>query len=445
MSVRYSGSSADAIAFSIESAIRSGELAASEGLPAIRALAGQLEVSPATVAAAYRSLRERGVVETAGRHGTRVRRRSTLTPRSALLPEVPAGVRDVSHGGPDPRVLPGLARHLRALSVRPVSYERVGPLPDVLERAVDRLGDAGLDVPAATFTSGALDGIERVLGAHLAPGDAVGVEDPGWGNLLDLIAAMGLRPIGIPVEDDGPGEAGFGAALAQRVRAVVLTTRAHNPTGARLTERRADRLRSLLASYPEVLVVEDDHSAELSTPGEPVVTLTRSVRTWAYVRSVSKPYGPDLRMATVAGDEDTIARVEGRLRLGPGWVSTMLQRLVATLWDDAAVTRAVHRAGASYAERRDGLVAALTARGVPAFGRTGLNVWVPVPDETTVVTQLRDTGWAVAPGAAFRVAAPPGIRITVSDLDTADIDPLSTHVMAAVDRAGSGRLGSLTR
>lgn len=426
---------------SIEAAVRAGELTAGESLPAIRSLAEQLGVSPATVAAAYRSLRGRGIVETAGRHGTRVRRRSALTPRYALLPEVPPGVRNLAHGGPDPRLLPGLARQLRLLSVSPVGYERVGPLGEVLELAGERLAADGLEAPALTFTSGALDGIERVLGTHLAPGDAVAVEDPGWGNLLDLIAALGLRPIGVPVDDEGPQAQAFERALANNARAVVITTRAHNPTGARLTAKRAAALRATLKSHPDVLVVEDDHSAELSAAGEPLITVTGVTPAWAYVRSVSKSYGPDLRMATVAGDEDTIARVEGRLRLGPGWISTLLQGLVANLWVDEGVERTVRKASAAYAERRDGLVEALAGRGVPAVGRTGLNVWVPVPDETMVVTLLRDAGWAVAPGAAFRISAPPAVRITVSDLDVADLVPLGVEIAAAVDRAGSGARG----
>ncbi|MGC1215130.1 MAG: GntR family transcriptional regulator, partial [Micromonospora sp.] len=79
----------------------------------------------------------------------------------------------------------------------------------------------------------------------------------------------------------------------------------------------------------------------------------------------------------------------------------------------------------------DGLRAALAARGVAAYGRTGINLWVPVPDETVVVTALRDAGWSVAPGALNRIAAGPGVRITVSPLDEADVVPLADAVARA--------------
>ena len=82
---------AEAIASDVEAAISAGALAPGAELPPIRELAGQLGVNANTVAAAYRLLRQRGAVETAGRRGTRVRNRPATTPRSLRGIAVPAG------------------------------------------------------------------------------------------------------------------------------------------------------------------------------------------------------------------------------------------------------------------------------------------------------------------------------------------------------------------
>ena len=63
----------------------------------------------------------------------------------------------------------------------------------------------------------------------------------------------------------------------------------------------AEWLRAVLARHPETLVVEDDHAAELA--GVPLSPLAGTTSAWAFVRSLSKPYGPDLRLAVLAGDE----------------------------------------------------------------------------------------------------------------------------------------------
>jgi DNA-binding transcriptional MocR family regulator len=427
----------------VEAGVRGGDLPPGGELPPVRVLAASLGLSPATVAAAYRTLRQRGVIETAGRRGTRVRPRPPVTgARTARWLPVPPGVRDLSAGDPDHRLLPDLAPHLRRLAGRtgaPVGYRAGGALPELVALARDRLAADGLPLSGAaiTVTGGALDGIERLLGAHLRPGDQVAVEDPGWANLIDLVAALGLAPIGVPVDEQGPTPAGLRRALAAGARAVVVTTRAHNPTGAAVTGERAAALRAELAAHPHVLVVEDDHAAELA--GVRLHPLAGATGDWAFVRSVSKPYGPDLRLAVLAGDEATVARVEGRLRAGTGWVSTLLQRLVVELWRDRRVAAGVAEARESYQRRRTALREALAGRGLAAHGRTGINVWVPVPDETRAVTGLRDAGYAVAPGSLYRLASGPAIRITVSPLDEADIPALADAVATATaSRAGPG-------
>ncbi|MEU8002937.1 aminotransferase class I/II-fold pyridoxal phosphate-dependent enzyme [Catellatospora sp. NPDC049111] len=432
MTVRYpiTGGTATAIASCVEEGIRRGALAPGDALPSVRALAEELAISPATVAAAYQRLRDRGIVVTAGRHGTRVRPVTPIaTGRAARA--VPEGVRDLSDGEPNPALLPELAPVLRrvadsfAAGAAALRYADGGPLPELLEQARTRL--TGLpDGAAYTLVNGALDGIDRLLGARLRPGDRVAVEDPGWAALLHLIAAHGLVPVSMPVDDDGPLPDGVRAAVAAGARAAVITTRAQNPTGGAVSAERAALLRPLLR---DVFVIEDDHAGELAAvPSHPVA----GGAYWAYVRSASKPYGPDLRCAVLAGDPETVSRVEGRLRLGPGWVSGLLQRTLLELWRDPAARRAVAAAGWVYDERRDALVAALRGRGVAASGRTGINVWVPVPDETGAVTALRDAGFAVAPGHVFRTATGPGIRITIATLRAEEVEPLAAAVAAAV-------------
>jgi DNA-binding transcriptional MocR family regulator len=191
---------------------------------------------------------------------------------------------------------------------------------------------------------------------------------------------------------------------------------------------RARALRSVLREHPRTLLIEDDHGHRIvDLPLHPLAGTTHH---WALVRSAAKAYGPDLRLAVLTGDAVTLDRVRGRQGLGPGWVSRITQRAVARLWADGSVdTPAV---AAAYGRRRDALLGALADRGIAAYGRSGMNVWIPVPDETGAVARLLQAGWAVAPGARFRVSAPPGVRITVSTLGEGDVEPLADAVASAL-------------
>jgi DNA-binding transcriptional MocR family regulator len=436
---RIEGRRAAEIAASVERGVGSGDLEPGQPLPPMRELADRLEVNPNTVAAAYRTLRERGVIETAGRRGSRVRAKPATTGREDIRVEVPDGVRDVADGNPDPALLPPLAEAFAAAAERsdrePVMYGEAAVEPELerLARA-DLVADGVPDGPVVV-TSGSLDAIERVLSAHLKPGDAVAVEDPGWGSLLDLAPALGLRTVGVGVDEEGPRPDDVRRALEAGARALIVTDRAQNPTGAAVSATRARALRSVLEEHPHTLLIEDDHGHRIvDLPLHPLAGVTHS---WAFVRSAAKAYGPDLRLAVLTGDPVTVDRVHGRQRLGPGWVSRLLQKAVVHLWTSGAVD--VGAVAAAYGRRRDALIDALKERGVEAQGRSGMNVWIPVPDETGAVARLLHSGWAVAPGARFRMSARPGIRITVSTLTPDDIEPLADAVASAVAPAPARR------
>src|ERR1700710_383076 len=111
---RITGTSGQEIADSIERAIEQGALMPGETLPAVRALAGELGVSPATVSAALGDLRSRGLVVTHERSRSPVSWRPPLG-GALQRPSVPAGTRDLASGNPDPALLPDPAPFLRRL------------------------------------------------------------------------------------------------------------------------------------------------------------------------------------------------------------------------------------------------------------------------------------------------------------------------------------------
>ncbi|RMB84078.1 aminotransferase class I/II-fold pyridoxal phosphate-dependent enzyme [Streptomyces shenzhenensis] len=429
---RIEGRGAAEIAASVEGAVGDGRLEPGRLLPPMRELAATLGVNPNTVAAAYRTLRERGVIETAGRRGSRIRSKPATTGREQLHVAVPPGVRDLSDGNPDPALLPPLAPALAAVAEAgdraPVLYGAEPVEPELARIARAELDADGVPAGPLAVTSGSLDAVERVLVAHLRPGDAVAVEDPGWGRTLDLMPALGLRTVPVGVDDDGPLVDELRRALESGARALIVTDRAQNPTGAAVSAARARALRSVLRAHPHTLLIEDDHGH--GVVDLPVHPLAGGTRHWAFVRSVAKAYGPDLRLAVLTGDAVTVDRVRGRQRLGPGWVSRLVQRTVVRLWADGAVDGPA--VAAAYRARRDPLVDALAERGIRAHGRSGMNVWIPVPDETGAVARLLHAGWAVAPGARFRLAAPPAIRVTVSTLTEQETVPLADAVAAAL-------------
>lgn len=438
--VRYrpEGRTAKEISASVEAGIRAGQLAPGDQLPPVRELAGQLGVSPATVAAAYGDLRRRGLTAGAGRAGTRVRGAPPVSSRVYL--SAPAGTRDLISGGPDPDLLPLLPAWPARRAAR--MYAEAPAAPRLRRLAAAQLAADGIDAASLTVTGGALDGIERVLATWLTPADRVIVEDPGHAVTFDLVAAMGFTAVPVPVDDLGirPGE--LDAALARGAGAVIMTPRAQAATGAAWDAGRAGEIREVLRRHPAAGVIEDDHAGPVAgvpafsacapAPGRPGVPAR-----WVTLRSVSKSLGPDLRLAVLAGDEATITRVAGRQALGTGWVSYQLQEMVADLWSDAEAARALEAAAQAYASRGAALRGALAAHGIAATGRSGFTSWVPVADEDGVASALATAGWAVAPGQRFRIAAPPGIRISFARLAEADAPSFAAGLARALRHRAS--------
>ncbi len=414
--VKIIGASAGEISDSVRNLVSTGRLQPGDSVPPIRDLALELGVHRNTVAAAYRMLVAAGVAETHGRRGTVITSLPHLEGEMAVNTELV----DLSSGNPDPALLPNIGSALSQIDYQMQMYGSPVVDPRLHQWARNTLAPE-LDCPfEISVTHGAVDAVERLLTAHLTRGDLVAMEDPCFYASEGTVRLNGFRAASVSVDAAGMEPKALRVALAAGARAVIVTPRAHNPTGVSVTAERSQEIRSVLQRYPHVLVIEDDHFSAISRNCYNRVTPSTTQR-WALVRSVAKFLGPDLRVAVVASDGGTADRLGSRLRPGATWVSHLLQQLAANLLESDAVARQLDHARHAYAERVDALREALTEAGIDTpFPTDGFNVWVPEPDGcAAMVTALREAGWSVRDGSPFRTPTsktPHGIRITASRL-----------------------------
>ncbi|MFD1216154.1 MocR-like B6 salvage transcription factor PtsJ [Microbulbifer celer] len=414
--MKIAGKTAQEISNCIRALVQNGNLQPGDSLPPVRALAETLNVNRNTVAAAYKRLAKAGIAVTRGRLGTTI----CAPPRAGEQEGLSFGTAliDLAHGNPNRQWLPEPQSLLAGGLPRPFLYGEDTILPELRQ-----LGRSwfNLDCPSdheLELTNGAVDAIERLAVAHLVPGDQVAVEDPCFLGTINALRLAGMQAVGIAIDDEGMCPEALKRALDKGVRAVLITPRAHNPTGCSMSKLRANTLKEILAAHPNVLIIVDDHFALLAeTPYHSIIPATTA--RWALVRSVSKGLGPDLRLAFVACDPATAARLRTRLAPGMTWVSHILQALVGTCLSSEDVRKRLDKARSEYARRREELCNALQAKGIEVSPSTGgFNVWVPLPkDAKDVAYDLAKKGWLVRLGSAFEVQdSIQAIRVTVSEL-----------------------------
>ncbi len=445
MTIDMTGRSASGIAADLRERIERGELRPGTLLPSVRAVAADLGVNRNTVVAAYRQLAQAGLVEARGRGGTRVVDRTTVA-QEGYAPDTV--LRDVGTGNPDPALIPDPTAAL-VRSTRPVLYGEPVIDPGLEAWAREWMADhLAPDDLRITVTSGASDAIERLLAQALQRDDAVALEDPCFLSALHTVRTGGYRAVPVAVDAEGMTVDGLRAALEAGVRAVIVTPRAHNPTGASLSAERAAALRDLLAALPYVLAIEDDHFSLLSRAPLHSV-LGPGQRRWARIRSMSKFLGPDTCLAVTASDPDTADGLAVRLTPGTTWVSHILQRMTLALVTDDAVRAHIERAATHYADRNAAFARALTERGLPVTPGDGLNLWVPLPvPAASVRDDLMRRGWLVREGDPFFLSPATGsfLRLTVHDLDaasaTALADDLATAAGTRRPTTRGGRIGA---
>lgn len=436
---RLTEPTARGLAHAVGRAVSDNVLRPGDRLPPIRTVAAQLALSPTTVSAAWNMLVRSGTIQTDGRRGTVIAAHhpGPARYRRAFDQGTNFAV-DLSTGTPDAALLPDLKPALRRVEARfaPSSYLDEPVLP-ALEKLLRE--DWPFDAERFAVVDGAMDALQLIAAALLHFGDRVGVEQPCWPPLLDLLDSVGAVPVPIRIDDDGMLPADVRAAVAARVRLIVMQPRGQNPTGASLTRERAREIQHALKDTDVVLVEDDSAGSVAATPALSLggVLPARTL----HVRSYSKSHGPDLRLAAVGGPADLVDLLVDYRFLGQAWTSRLLQAVLADLLTHDASINAVGRAREIYARRRAEMTSALAAEGVTVGGKDGLNIWVPVRDEAAALLRLATRGIGVSAGAPYWVGTPaaPHVRVTVG-LVTKDLPGVAAEIAAAA-LTGSGRSG----
>jgi DNA-binding transcriptional MocR family regulator len=233
-----------------------------------------------------------------------------------------------------------------------------------------------------------------------------------------------------PIRELSPTTVSAACGLLTRAGTLQTAGRRGTVVGVSMTQPRMNALTKVLRRS-DALIVEDDSGSAISTSPDLSFGSVLTQRT-VHIRSYSKSHGPDLRLAAMSGPEDLIAGVQHLRQLGQGWSSRLLQRVLLNLLSDPNASQEIAHARDEYARRRAHFAHVLAEEGVLTNGTDGLNLWVPVHDETAAIMRLAVSGVAVAPGRPFQLgdSRTPHIRVTVGLIGT-NAEPLAALVASA--------------
>ena len=430
----------------LRAAILDGRLPAGARLPATRALARDLGLSRNTVLAAYEQLEAEGFA--AARVGagtfvtaataTRDARRPAHATRARARPpalsdygaRVAAGLRaswslpreplpyDFRYGEPAYADLPlaawarTLGRRARRLSVKRLAYQPPGgalELREALAGYLARARGVRCTPEHVVVTQGSQQGIDLVTRLLVDPGDAVVLEEPHYTGFSFCLAALGAKPVLVPVDEDG-----LRVDVLERVPAARLAcvTPSHQfPAGGVLPlERRLALL--AWAERRDACVLEDDYDGEFRFEGRPLAclqALDEAGRVF-YLGTASKLLFPALRIGWLVAPPGLAEPIAHAKAIADTGTATLEQLAFADFIREGQLERHVRRARLRHAARRAALVEALASelgeRASVSGAQAGVHVLLRIEElRAREVRALREAcrarGVGVYPAAPF--------------------------------------------
>ena len=397
-------------------------------LPSIRQLAAELEVSVTTVVLAYEALKQDGFVEGRKRSGFYVNANALTDPGHALKPDAPAIAvppeqidyreffKDRSFnlarvvkpsdcliryrypfvcGLIDPSLFPISSwRECVRDSVNVVEvanwatdYSAIDDemlVEQLIQRVLARRGIVA-HPDEVLVTVGGQHALYLAIKLLLAPGDSLGVEDPGYPDVINIASIEGIEVQRFPVDRDG-------LVLTDdvsRCKCLFVTPSHQFPTTVTMPLERKIELLALTKKNGQ-FVIEDDYEADISFNRTPPKAL-KSLDTWGnviHIGSLSKSLLPGLRIGYLVADREFVREARALRHHIVRHPPVNNQRSVALFLQRGYFDRYLAKLTSVYKERCDVMHESLErhfpgAAVKPEYG--GAIIWLRLPDEADAV------------------------------------------------------------
>ncbi|MFF2273025.1 PLP-dependent aminotransferase family protein [Agromyces sp. NPDC058136] len=406
-----------ALAERVRLLILDGRVSVETRLPAERELAERLGLSRTTVTAAYRHLREQGLLRSVRGSGSVAR----LPGAPAAMPVPPAALHlDLSKAAPP--ALPWLAEIAReAADELPAhlgdsGFDPIGT-PALRQAIADRYAKRGLPTSPEQImvTIGAQHAIALLSRVLVGRGDRAVIEAPTYPHAYEALRIAGARLVPVPVSphDADPGAVAEVDALEQAfARAnpsvAYLMPDFQNPTGRSLDESARERVLDAAARQGTVILA-DETTAELDIdrPFSPLpLAAYGPPGTAVLIGSVGKTVWGGVRIGWIRAEPALIRKLVA-VR-APGDLGTpileqiLVTRLMPRMDEILELRRTELRAGR---DRLEALIAdAFPDWHVPRIDG-GIATWIGIgaPVSSQLALAARSQGLLIAAGPRFGI------------------------------------------
>ena len=410
-----------AIADAIAEDISNGKLSPSDRLPPQRKLARRLDIDFTTVARGYVEAQKRGLIESRVGQGTFVR--VTAKRRHGPMARHPEIV-DLSMNLPpepdNPELLDQMQDGLEFVGhdlVYLLRYQGFGGVQADKDAALKWLARRTLtpQQDRLFIAPGAHPALLGILGIVAKAGEVVLSESLTYPGVRSIAAQLGLKLVGLPMDDDGIDPGAFEEACERfGPKALYLNPTLLNPTTHTISITRRIEIAEIARRF-NVQIVEDDPYGFLPTDGPAPFAAIAPDITW-HVAGLAKCLGAGLRIAYVVVPD-----------VRSGWLFTSAVRTatvmaspvtiaLATRWVNDGTADALLAFVRQESMERQRLLTAILPPDALRSDPVGFHFWLSLPEGWTrsaFVAHTRSTGIGVVASDAFATDGTPPEAVRV--------------------------------